>query len=382
MSYAILTQINKGKISFIKDLADNAFEERWTGNSADKFLRLLNDFYKKSNFHKFYQAHQPLYSLANERFGTMLEGIDFNWFEKYYGIKFNGDFHLILSLCNGGGNYGPSVKYKNGTENVYAIMGLWRLDSVGDPIYPYQMEETIIHEYNHSFCNPLIDEFYVQFQEKAESFFRPVENAMRKQAYSNALTMMREALVRTSVIMYYKEKDKNVSQMIMDEESMGFLITQTLLNGLSDYQQNRANYPTLKSYMPEMAKKINNADIKAIYEEFIANAVTILGTSIENKSTDIDSKITTLTVYFDKPMDQCCGGLSYGMKGKEYFPDFSGIDEKEPTWNEDFTAITYYGLQLKPNTDYSLSMPYSFFKGKNAKPVLKTYYLDFKTKAE
>jgi hypothetical protein len=172
MSFAILTEIKDGKIAFIKNVTDGSLESRWTKKTAKQFLKLLNDFYKKSQFHDFYLSQQPLYRLAGERFGDILAKVDFNWFEKFYGKKVNGKFHLILSMCNGYGNYGPKVEYQDGTEDIFAIIGLWGKDSLGYPVYSTRILETVIHEYNHSYCNPLIDEFYPQMEAQAKKKFR------------------------------------------------------------------------------------------------------------------------------------------------------------------------------------------------------------------
>jgi hypothetical protein len=214
ISFAVHIEIKNGTISFIENVVDNSLERRWTKETATDFLNLLNDFYTETAFHQFYTTHQVLYTTAQERFEAMLDSteVDFNWFEKFYGNNPTGSFNLILIMCNAGGNYGPHIEYTNGTKNIYAVMGLSVVDSAGYPMYYPRIKDVIIHEYNHSFCNPLIDEFYTQMAEKAETFYEPVKRQMSRQAYGEAKInayQEKAAAVQPSGYrsVYYRDKD-------------------------------------------------------------------------------------------------------------------------------------------------------------------------------
>ena len=381
MSFAINIEINDGKIDFRKNLS-SGLDRRWTKKTAAQFLEYLNDFYTKSKFHEFYLSQKPLYLMAEERFTPLLDNVDFAWFEKFYGKKMGGNFHLILSMCNGTGNYGPSVIHNDGREDPYSIMGLWQVDKQGNPAYPSRVVETVIHEYNHPYSNPLIDEFYPQIEKAVKPFYKKVEQKLKQQAYGSPETMMRETLVRASVIKYFIEKsteDEIIRNAIISEQSKGFLFVDTLVQALSDYGKQRDKYPSLRDFMPEIVKLINSLSYDEVYEKFAKDVVTITGTSIPNNADNVDPKTTELKISFSKPMDDRFRGLSRGKKGKEFMPEFEK-DGKIPTWNEDKTEITFYSIILKPDTKYSLSIPGQFFRGKNSEPVLETYFLDFKTK--
>jgi hypothetical protein len=382
MSFAIHIEIKEGEIDFIKNAVDDRLDKRWTQRTARQFLKRLNDFYKKSKFHDFYLSQQSLYLLAEERFENISDKVDFNWFEKFYGKKLNGKFHLILSMCNGGNNYGANIKYKDGTQDIFAIMGLWKVDSSGYPVYASSMQATVIHEYNHFYCNSLIDEFYPQMEAQAKVFFEPVKQKMQQQAYGNPQIMLYEIMVRASVIEYYIEKglthDK-INFMINREKVKGFLWIDKLVEALSEYRKHRNEYVALIDFMPKIVELFGNLSSEKVYAEYIENAVKIVGTSIPNNAGDIDPNTNELTVFFNKPMNDGHRGFSYGKKGKEYFPEVLE-ESKTPTWNKDKTAITIYSLKLKPNTEYSLSVPNILFVGQHGEPVLETYYLDFKTK--
>ena len=82
------------------------------------------------------------------------KSIDTQWYNDFYGQKSNDRFHIILSMSNGPGNYGPSVTDKENIHNVFSVMGAWVTDSVGMVVYPPELILPIlIHEFNHSFIN-------------------------------------------------------------------------------------------------------------------------------------------------------------------------------------------------------------------------------------
>jgi hypothetical protein len=194
--------------------------------------------------------------------------------------------------------------------------------------------------------------------------------------------MMREILVRASVIEYYIEKvsaQEPINSMIQGEKLNGFLWIDKLVNALSDYEKQRDKYPALRDFMPQIVQLFDSLSFEKVYAEYIENAITITGVSIPDNATDVDPNTNEITVFFNKPMDECCRGLSYGKKGKDYFPEFLN-ENKTPSWNEDKTALTFYSIKLKPNTEYSLSVPGSFYVGQQGEPIVETYYLDFKTR--
>lgn len=377
-SYAIHISIDNNIISFIDNAVEGDLESRWTQEVADEFLKKLNDFYTVSKFNQFYTNHKPLYKLAEERFGAVLDLVNFEWFETFYGVKPNGNFNLIISLTNGPGNYGGNVTYKNGKEDLFAIIGSWATDSVGYPVYSPRLLETIIHEFNHSFCNPLADEFYPQMKGVTNEFYNLYADILKMQAYGNAKTMLREILVRAAVIQYYKGLDGSVplsiKRMVTNEQQRGFVWIDKLCDLLSEYEVNRNKYPNLKSFMPEVVEMHNGLSPQKVVEAYREKKIKIVSTSIANGDMNVDPKTEKLFVSFDKVMNIKANGASYGKRGKAYFPEILKAEWDTETKKE---WIVY--IKLQPDTEYSLSFPSQFFVGENGESVLETYYLDFKT---
>ncbi|MDR2928594.1 MAG: DUF4932 domain-containing protein [Cytophagaceae bacterium] len=377
MDYAIHIEIRNGDIIFDTNVTSD-LEARWTKENADEFLALLNDFYKKSNFQTFFDSHNELYETASENFQPVLEEVDFEWFEKFYGTKSDDNYRIILGLLNGGGNYGPSLEYKDGKRDVFSVMGTWQTDSLGNPAYSPRILQTLIHEFNHSYCNRLIDEHIDALLPQARKFHALDAEKLLQQAYGTAETMLYEILVRTCVLQYFNNEfnsDKQLSYTLNMLKSSGFMWIDALYNALTTYQNNRSQYPTLACFMPEIIKLQNSLNPKKIKKEFDKKCGKIIGCNIKNGAKNVDYTIDHITVKFNKSMFDGNNGASYGPKGKDFFPDFD--ENKEAIWTEKEWTIF---VNLKPDTEYSISFPAQFFMTKDRLPVQNTYILEFRTR--
>jgi hypothetical protein len=239
----------------IVEFNDDIPERRWGKDNAMKFIELLQDFYKVTDFEKFYNEHAELYTIAEENFLPVYKALKIDWYNQYYGLMPNGSFNVIICLGNGGSNYGGKVVFEDSSEDAFAIMGTWSIDSTDKPFYktPNYLP-TLIHEFNHSYVNPLIDKFSNQLENSGKIIYSPLENIMRRQAYGNWKTMICESVVRASVIRYmlkYDSYNAAKGQMI-SEIGNGFYWMQGLVNILYEYEHNRTKYPTLESFMPQI----------------------------------------------------------------------------------------------------------------------------------
>jgi len=380
MSMAISIDITDS-IRIRPNLAMSGIDKRWGEKSATEFIRLLNQFYFDTKFNAFFLKHQSLYKAAEDRFSGILKKVDFDWFQKFYGVQANGNFNLILSIPNGGGNYGPKAIFSDGKEELYAIIGSCSADSSGQPSYSERVVSTIIHEYNHSFCNPLIEANYPAMQKTTEKIYKIVEKIMSAQAYREAKTMNCEILVRACVIRYSqrnKTDEDRLKYEISSEISNGFLWIDKLVAQLAIYEKNRDQYPALKDFMPEIVKLENSLSPQQMLEERKANCPKILSISIPDRSKNVDPNITEITLTFDRPMSTGNSGISYGKKGKAYFPEF--IKGKKAKWNKATKKEWTFNIKLQPCKKYSISFPAQFFMDENMYTLDQTYYLDFKTR--
>ncbi|MGB1004267.1 MAG: DUF4932 domain-containing protein [Salibacteraceae bacterium] len=245
----------------ITPFPNKSLEQPWGEENSIKFLKLLNEFYRDANCQTFFNENEELYTTASNRFKKVYQNLDVEWYQNFYGTKPNGEFRIIIGLGNGGANYGPKIVENNGNEIVYAIMGTWSVDSLSKPTY--EMNEyfpTLLHEFNHSFVNHLVEKHRSDFQKSGLIIFEIVKEEMNKQAYGNWKTMYDEALVRSAVIKYMKDHNydkKTIQNEINEQLNSSFLFTNELVMELERYAGDREKYTTFDSFMPEIANFFN-----------------------------------------------------------------------------------------------------------------------------
>jgi len=357
---------------------DKVPENRWGKDNAYKFVALLKQFYTDTHCDVFFKQHADLYRLAQDRFkAAVFDGFDISWYKQYYGQQPEGSLNVIIGLGNGGGNYGPKVIFADGKEDDYAIMGTWSVDSLGKPMYSASgYLPTLVHEFNHSFVNHLIEKYAKDLEASSYKLFEPVKTLMKSQAYSNAITMMKESLVRASVVMYIKKHATNpleVNKEIITQTGRGFIWIRRLVDTLDFYEQNRSKYPTLESFMPRIISFYNTTAQNR--DALLANCVHVK--SLEpfgNNASDVSANLTEMKVVFDKPLSGKGYSIWLGVKGKDHYP----ITDKGVRFADNNTAVILK-LKLLANTEYEFILVGQGFQTIEGYPLMD-YKVSFKTK--
>jgi hypothetical protein len=267
------------------------------------------------------------------------------------------------------------VEYLDGKEDLYSII-ICAINSLNNPFFGDWALNLVIHEFCHSFCNPLIIDNYDKMKKKADEFYKIKQDVLSKQAYGNSQTMLHEILVRASVIKYMADHyPTNPEKYFSNEKNKGFIWIEELYNSLLNYEQNRVKYPTLKSYMPEIVKVQNKLDPKKMVKEQEKLMPVMSIANIKNNAQDVDATTTQIIVQFNKKMNTKANGSTYGIKGKEYFPEI--IWQK---WNEETKTEWILEVKLEQNKEYSIAFPAQWFFSEDGVNAKNTVYLDFKTK--
>jgi hypothetical protein len=373
MSMAIILDAN---LNPLIDFSTTLPEKRWSKDDADKFIRLLKQFYKDAKCEEFFRENEALFKEVSNRFSQAYKMLDLNWFQSFYGKTEGENFTLIVSIGCGAHNYGPSYTLPNSEKKVFAIMGTWKVDESGMPVYEQdEYLPTIVHEFNHSFVNPLLARHKESFEESGKEIYKAVEYEMsRQQAYGNWQIMLNEALVRASVIKYFIDHGASESEiliMLNNESNNGFLWIKGLVDELKKYGNQRDKYPTLESYIPTLSdaykiftEKISQFDTQRPKVESI--------TEFENNDANVSSQIKTITINFDRALSGKGFSVNYGSKGKSAIPKLDNIN-----YTNDNKSVVM-AVQLMPDKEYQFVLT-----GKNFKTPegigLKTYEVNFKT---
>lgn len=362
------------------EFSDKLPESRWGKENADKFAILLKEFYKEAHCEEFFENNNELYKEVSQRFLPIYKDLDLNWYSTFYGKEPSEKFKIVNGLGTGGGNYGASVVPPSGEKEVYAIMGTWQMDSLGIPVFAKEgYFPTLVHEFNHSFVNHLIDINEDELKESGEKIFGKVKKEMSQQAYGSWKTVMYEALVRAAVIKYMK--DHNFDQTAIDKETAmqlnrSFIWINELVAELDKYSQARETYPTLESYMPRIIEAYEvYADNFDKYAERLDNERphVISIDEFTNGDTDIEATLKTITINFDKPLLGKGYSINLGEKGKDAFPKI----EKSAYANDNKTLILT--LNLEKNKEYQFVLTGRAFLSTNGIGI-DDYEISFKTK--
>ncbi len=259
MSMALHMDDNLKLLTDVKEIWQHT---GWKKEYAEKFVLLLQKFYKDTEFDKFFKDNADIYDEAVKRFSPVYEQMDLNWYRTFYGKESSETFLIIIGLGNYDANYGVNLDYTNGNRKVYAIMGYWRIDNTGMPEFrTNEYFPIILHEFNHSFAPQLTENSKDHpLRESGEKIFSVVKDEMTAQAYPLWEGMWNEAIVRAAVIKYMKDhnfKQLEIENEIKIQKAKGFFWIEELVDELESYDKQRDIYPTLDSYMPKLVEAYN-----------------------------------------------------------------------------------------------------------------------------
>lgn len=232
-----------------------------------EFAELLRDFAKKTNFMQFYNNHEALYYTQITEVKNLLKGKEYvQAIEDFFGES-KHDYFLILPPLFGGG-YGPIIQTEKG-DDIYGVVCPCALkgNRVTFACIDY-IESIMLHEWSHSFVNPLVDKHYKDFK-KSSHLFQPIKGMMRKQAYPNWRVTLYEHIVRAceTNIRANLYEDFNKTKFLKYQEGKGFWYTNYIDSLLVVYQNRREQYPTLDKFMPSIAERLSKVTIEDLPDE-------------------------------------------------------------------------------------------------------------------
>jgi hypothetical protein len=283
-------------------------DPRWGKADAEKFADLLKQFYQDAECAKFFRAHRAMYRTVEQRFQATLNKVNFAWYKQFYGEQPDGTLNLFIGLLNGGGNYGVRVILPDGREDLYAVMMTYRTDKEGLPIYGDEDLPYIIHEYNHSFVNRLIEKNAAQFEKGGTALQHEMADQMRRQAYTGFKTLVIESVVRACVVRYLRRNptgSMTAQTQLGEEEGRGFLWTGELVGLLDEYEKNRSKYPTLESFIPRIVHFFDTvpAQLGHLKKSLALKQPKVVKiTPFPNRASNVDETIEEVRIHFDKKM--------------------------------------------------------------------------------
>lgn len=349
-------------------------DRRWTPAEARAFLADLRSFVLEANVMEFLARHAPLYQAATGRLVSLArEAGVVEWLEGFFGRQEDRELVLVAALLNGGGNYGAftsgigpgraSSAGGRGADEIFAIIGTESIDENDLPSYPARVAATVVHEFSHSFINPLVDGHQADLEAAASRLFPLVEGRMRSQAYGVPATMLSESLVRACTIRYLSRQlgGELARRQAVLERGSGFPWVGRLADTLLEYEKNRVRYSTMEAFVPRLVSffedysRIAPEDLRAAEAEQQARREALAGTgpkivsmSPPDGATDVDATtVTVIAITFDRPMRD--GNFAVFPVANTTLPTLAG----PPRFGPDGRTITLT-CTLRPGVTYGL----------------------------
>ena len=322
-------------------------DRRWPATEAESFAGELRAFAKEADAAAFFRAHQDLYDLTAKRMQALLDAkVRFAWFDRFFGARPTARFALAVGLLNGGRCFGPSVRRPDGTEELHCVLGAWTVDDRGKPVFGEDVVPFVVHEFCHSYCNPIVDAHAAELLPAGKRLWPFVAEAMRSQAYGEPITLLRESLVRACVVRYVEGTDgeEAAKREVAEQEGHSFLWTAALARALADYEHLRAESATLERFVPRIARTLEAAADDL--EKRDAAAPHVVALVPTNGAGDVDPATAAIVVTFDRAMTD---GSWAVVGGGPHFPEITGALSYD-----DAHRVLTIPVRLKPSWDYEL----------------------------
>ena len=230
------------------------------------FLNGLNGFYKEVKFGEFLEANQLYYDAALQEIKSQIPDNRFiNHMEDYFQQTFQS-YSLIPSLTIPKG-MGFGIRNNNGNIfNVFGAVDFQDLAYKPSPKMGFEnakkIRELSIHEFGHSFINPVVANLPVAYFTKTASLFKPIKEAMNQQGYNTWKACLYEHFVRaTELILSEKYDTKEAYEMLKSNylEERQFIYIPHLRKILEEYRKKGLNYPqAVEKAMQELEKLASN----------------------------------------------------------------------------------------------------------------------------
>lgn len=236
----------------------NDFDPRWDSTLISNYLNHAREFAVESEFMKFHMNQNVFHNQSIENLKEMLfkENI-IEWFFTFFGY-YPDNFRINIALLNGSCNYGYKTELPDGKIESVCLLGARDPKWInGTPTYKKKwFLPVIIHEFCHSYINPLIISKPEEFKTIGDAILKSHYEAMRKKGYDVWNVVLNEYLVRACTIKFLKENDRieDVERNIKIDKMNGFVEIEGLVQLLEEYENNRNEYPDIESFLPEIKK--------------------------------------------------------------------------------------------------------------------------------
>jgi hypothetical protein len=364
------------------DAPDQEPEWAWKPADARAFLGDLRTFARDAQTDQFLRSHDKLYATAATRLRRLVDSAgDPAWFGRFFGQSPAKPLTLVPALLNGDASYGPRIRTPGGGEEFYAVVGVYLTGPDGLPSFDDRELPNVVHEFSHSFINPLVSRHLDLFQGSGPQIFAADSQRMKDQAYDTWPTVIDESLVRATVVRYQlsHEGREAAEAEIADQKARGFLWIRELSDLLGQYENARGQYPDFEAFLPRVANYLESlpARLHALAAQYDSGRPRIVRMSPANGATGVRASLGHISIWFDQPMAKEMMVDPLPDDSSASFPEITG----KATLDESRTVVTL-PVRLAPARSYALVLGARYGRGfrSQAGVPLAPVVLRFRTK--
>ena len=135
----------------------STLDKRWRRQQTEEFLERVRQFASDTKFAEFFKAQRDIYETGIQSCKDLIGPLDIGqWLVEYFGDEDTGDLKLVLGFVNGFSSYGVRFT-SNPTKEKCAIVGMRPFDAANTVIFRPMQLGTTVHEFCHSFANPIVE---------------------------------------------------------------------------------------------------------------------------------------------------------------------------------------------------------------------------------
>lgn len=212
-----------------------------------KLLRSLKDFESKIHFFEFFDTIKSFYATIVQKTSESLGRYPFvDLIEQEFGKSQNSYNYILSSLMVG--NFGISfVDYKTYGADLFSVF------STDD----FSLSPRIlIHEFSHSFINPLTDKYYDLAEKYIPSYekLKDLKLPDYQSGYGDFKECINEHLVRAMSIHLLKQINHTDSANVQLKNDFysGYRFIEKILERYDYYDRNRTQYSSIEEFYPEL----------------------------------------------------------------------------------------------------------------------------------
>lgn len=384
---AVVMEIRQGRVRLNPSLDLTRYlqreDSRWTVANLKRYAKLLDDFYRRSDFDRFFREHTAYYAACVADAERLYEQtVHSDWFECFYGMTFP-ELSICVSPAFGRHNYALS----EGILDAMGRLGVGVLLGVSqDPgtSQPGEVGGVLIHEISHYFTNRIFSQYAEAMLPAGERIFAALPRMLTAAGYGAPGIVCGEFLNELCSMMYRREVlNYNLLSAVRNCRRMGFIWVEEGLNFMDNFTRNRLQYPTFADFMPQLVGFMlevaaNIEETKRIYNE----PPFVVSTFPATRSV-VPADIREVRIRFSHPMNT--GVIALREFGNEdilplYDDSYYDDHEEDPEyWADDRTLVIRLPAPLQPGRHYGVILPAVLCKN-NDIPMQRDYELSFTTR--